>query len=116
MSMHRCFSGKLISHLGITKVGESSLLRLRSIQTSFFTIVFQHSQQLLDHKSYYLNITDANLTNKPKWQLEYTVKVCGNTGRLLPWKPYNYLTSGIPVSLISRPLPSFLSLALRSPA
>ena len=108
MSMHRCFSGKLTSQLGITKVGESSLVRLRSIQTSFFTIVFQHSQQLLDHKSYYLNITDANLTNKPKWQLEYTVKVCGNTGRLL--------TSGIPVSLISRPLPSFLSLALRSPA
>ena len=44
-------------------------------------------QQLLDHKSYYLNITDANLTNKPKWQLEYTVKVGGDTWRLLPSCP-----------------------------
>ena len=45
------------------------------------------TQQLLDHESYYLNITDANLTNKPKWQLKYTVKVSGDTWRLLPSCP-----------------------------
>ena len=32
-------------------------------------------QALLDHKVYYLNITDTNLTNKPKWQVEYSAKV-----------------------------------------
>lgn len=32
-------------------------------------------QALLDHIVYYLNITDANLTNKPKWQVEYSAKV-----------------------------------------
>ena len=29
----------------------------------------------MDHESYYMNITDANLTNQPKWLLEYTAKV-----------------------------------------
>ena len=29
----------------------------------------------LDHSTYILNITDANLTNKPKWTLEYSAKV-----------------------------------------
>lgn len=32
-------------------------------------------QALLDHKVYYMNLTDANLTNKPKWQVEYSAKV-----------------------------------------
>ena len=29
----------------------------------------------LDHSTYILNITEANLTNKPKWMLEYSAKV-----------------------------------------
>ena len=33
------------------------------------------SRQVLDHETYILNITDANLTNKPKWIHEYTAKV-----------------------------------------
>ena len=62
--MHGHFPGKLISQLAKIIVCQRKI---------FSTILF--TQQLLDHESYYLNITDANLTNKPKWQLEYTVKV-----------------------------------------
>ncbi len=32
-------------------------------------------QAVLDHKVYYMNISDANLSNKPNWQLEYSAKV-----------------------------------------
>ena len=35
----------------------------------------ESSRQVLDHDTYILNITDANLTNKPKWIHEYTAKV-----------------------------------------
>ena len=34
-------------------------------------------QAVLDHEVYYLNVTDANLTNKPQWLLEYSAKVKG---------------------------------------
>ena len=30
----------------------------------------------LDHYTYTMNITEANLNNKPKWILEYSAKVC----------------------------------------
>lgn len=30
---------------------------------------------MLDNECYYLNVSDANLTNEPKWQLEYAAKV-----------------------------------------
>ena len=29
----------------------------------------------LYHETFYLNLTDANLTNKPKWLFEYSTKV-----------------------------------------
>ena len=35
----------------------------------------ESSRQVLDHDTYILNITDANLTNKPKWVHEYSAKV-----------------------------------------
>ena len=38
----------------------------------------------LDHSTYILNITDANLTNKPKWVLEYSAKEAYNMTSLLP--------------------------------
>lgn len=31
--------------------------------------------QVLDHENFYMNLTDANLTMKPKWQKEYSAKV-----------------------------------------
>lgn len=31
--------------------------------------------QVLDHETYIMNITDANLTMNPKWQKEYSAKV-----------------------------------------
>ncbi len=30
----------------------------------------------LDHYTYIMNITEANLNNEPKWILEYSAKVC----------------------------------------
>lgn len=33
------------------------------------------SYYVTDHDNYILNITDANLTNKPKWTKEYSAKV-----------------------------------------
>lgn len=33
------------------------------------------SYQVLDHENIFMNITDANLTNKPKWTKEYSAKV-----------------------------------------
>ena len=36
------------------------------------------SRVVLDHSTYIMNITDANLSNKPKWELEYTAKVSAN--------------------------------------
>ena len=78
--MHGHFPSKLISQLGLTMFITEITVHSEKIH-SFFALC---TQQLLDHESYYLNITDANLTNKPKWQLEYTVKVGGDTRRLLP--------------------------------
>ena len=43
------------------------------------------SRQVLDHETYILNITDANLTNKPKWIYEYTAKVS-------PWLLLKYIS------------------------
>jgi hypothetical protein len=34
-------------------------------------------QAVLDFKSLYMNISDANLKNKPVWQEEYVAKVRG---------------------------------------
>lgn len=31
---------------------------------------------VLDHETYFMNLTEANISNEPKWQLEYTAKVC----------------------------------------
>ena len=39
--------------------------------------MFDGLQVVLDHTSYYMNISDANLSNKPKWQLEYMAKASG---------------------------------------
>lgn len=33
------------------------------------------SRQVLDHETYYMNLTDANISNKPKWSFEYSAKV-----------------------------------------
>lgn len=33
------------------------------------------SARVLDHETRILNLTDANLTNEPKWQKEYSAKV-----------------------------------------
>lgn len=33
------------------------------------------SFQVLDHETMFLNLTDANLTNEPKWEFEYNAKV-----------------------------------------
>ncbi len=33
------------------------------------------SFQVLNHETIYLNLTEANLTNKPQWRLEYNTKV-----------------------------------------
>ncbi|XP_064389066.1 sphingomyelin phosphodiesterase-like isoform X2 [Halichondria panicea] len=43
---------------------------------------------VLDHKVYYMNISDANLSNKPNWQLEYSAKADLGMTRLHPadWK------------------------------
>ncbi len=32
-------------------------------------------QALMDHENYYFNISEANLSNQPKWQFEYSAKV-----------------------------------------
>lgn len=32
-------------------------------------------QAVLDYEVYFLNVSDANLRNKPAWELEYTAKV-----------------------------------------
>ncbi|XP_019855309.1 PREDICTED: sphingomyelin phosphodiesterase-like isoform X3 [Amphimedon queenslandica] len=42
------------------------------------------SRQVLDHDTYILNITDANLTNKPKWIHEYSAKDAYNMTNLTP--------------------------------
>lgn len=34
------------------------------------------SFRVLDHETYMLNLTDANASDKPKWELEYKAKVC----------------------------------------
>lgn len=39
---------------------------------------------VLDHETYFLNLTDANLTDKPIWKLEYTAKKSLNMSSLLP--------------------------------
>ncbi|XP_072029445.1 sphingomyelin phosphodiesterase-like [Amphiura filiformis] len=39
---------------------------------------------VLDHATHILNITEANLTDKPKWQLEYTAKSAYGMESLLP--------------------------------
>lgn len=31
--------------------------------------------RVVDYETYFLNLTEANITNEPKWQLEYTAKV-----------------------------------------
>ena len=31
---------------------------------------------VLDHENYFMNLTEANISNEPKWELEYTAKVC----------------------------------------
>nr|API81380.1 venom toxin [Hemiscorpius lepturus] len=41
------------------------------------------SRVVLDHETYYLNLTEANLTNKPIWRLEYTAKKAFNMTSLL---------------------------------
>ena len=45
----------------------------------------------LDHSTYILNITDANLTNKPKWTLEYSAKVGTTCTTVTTSKHQNYL-------------------------
>lgn len=32
-------------------------------------------QAVLDHETYYMNLTDANLHDKPEWIKEYSAKV-----------------------------------------
>lgn len=32
-------------------------------------------QQILDYTNYYMNLTDANSKDDPKWQIEYKAKV-----------------------------------------
>ncbi|XP_019863913.1 PREDICTED: sphingomyelin phosphodiesterase-like [Amphimedon queenslandica] len=44
----------------------------------------ESSRQVLDHDTYILNITDANLTNKPKWIHEYSAKDAYNMTNLTP--------------------------------
>uniref|UniRef100_A0A1X7UA88 Saposin B-type domain-containing protein n=1 Tax=Amphimedon queenslandica TaxID=400682 RepID=A0A1X7UA88_AMPQE len=44
----------------------------------------ESSRQVLDHDTYILNITDANLTNKPKWIHEYSAKDAYNMTNLSP--------------------------------
>uniref|UniRef100_A0A1W7R9I3 Sphingomyelin phosphodiesterase n=1 Tax=Hadrurus spadix TaxID=141984 RepID=A0A1W7R9I3_9SCOR len=41
------------------------------------------SRTVLDHETYYLNLTEANLSDKPKWKLEYTAKKAFNMTTLL---------------------------------
>ncbi|XP_071502434.1 sphingomyelin phosphodiesterase-like [Diadema antillarum] len=42
------------------------------------------SWAVLDHDNYYLNLTEANLTDKPTWRLEYTAKKAFNMTSLQP--------------------------------
>lgn len=44
----------------------------------------QSSRAVLDHETYYLNLTEANLYNKPKWRLEYSAKKTYNMTSLVP--------------------------------
>lgn len=41
-------------------------------------------QALLDHESYYLNLTDANLRNKAEWKFEYSAKAAYGLESLQP--------------------------------
>lgn len=35
----------------------------------------QSSYQVLDHETYFMNLTEANLLGKPDWKKEYSAKV-----------------------------------------
>ena len=37
-------------------------------------LCMSYSQALLDHESFWLNLTEANLKDKPEWKPEYTAK------------------------------------------
>ena len=36
---------------------------------------YDYLQAILDHDNYIMNLTEANLDNKPIWQFEYSAKV-----------------------------------------
>lgn len=42
------------------------------------------SWQILDYETKILNITEANLSNNPKWKLEYSPKIAYNMTSLFP--------------------------------
>jgi len=42
------------------------------------------SRVVLDHETYILNLTEANISDNPKWELEYTTKVDYDMKRLTP--------------------------------
>ncbi|XP_067142127.1 sphingomyelin phosphodiesterase-like [Centruroides vittatus] len=42
------------------------------------------SRVVLDHETYFLNLTEANLTDKPVWKFEYSAKKVFNMSSLLP--------------------------------
>ena len=55
------------------------LLLLCNQATHPLDAIFTHSmsyiQAVLDYQVYFMNVSDANLQNSTKWQLEYTAKV-----------------------------------------
>ncbi|XP_054719255.1 sphingomyelin phosphodiesterase-like [Uloborus diversus] len=50
------------------------------------------SRVVLDHETYYMNLTEANLYNKPVWRFEYSAKKAYNLTSLLPtdWDSLTY--------------------------
>lgn len=51
----------------------------------------ESSRVVLDHESYYLNLTKANLLGKTEWEFEYSAKQAYNMTSLLP-SDWDYLT------------------------
>ena len=59
------YQAKILSH---------AFFLCRSSQSQYLNEYF-YFQQILDYTNYFLNLTEANALDDPKWQVEYSAKV-----------------------------------------